>query len=551
VKVLGKIKAGLVSGVWVLLLFVALSGVLSNVRLVRGSGIPRTWTVDDDGPADFHTIQEAISAASVSDTVFVKNGTYHEHVVVNKTLSIVGEVRDTTIVDGSGTGTVFTVTQNDVTITGFTMQNSSMDWPNAAVLLNGSRRNIIRNNIINTEHGIGLRYGTSGNMINGNSITSRVVAVFYCENGYAYENNSVVNNVMRSEDGIALSGAYYDNITGNYLIGIDFSGGGYYENGIKIFGGASNIIAGNIVSHVGWEKGGIALWSNNDTVSGNIIENYQEIGIGIWGSGSIIVGNNLTNPLTITYQRGIHLYGGSSNIVVGNTLANNAYGISLSSSNNVIYDNNFINNMIQVYQYTSCNNTWDYGYPSGGNYWSDYTGDDLDYDGIGDSWHEINENNTDHYPLMGMFSSFDTSYGYAVDFVSNSSISNFSFNLSPIEVYLPEAILAFNVSGEADTEGFLRICIPKMLINGSYVIMFDDEIITNTTYPQVRELPCSNETYEYLYINYTHSKHRLEVSGTTTIPEFPSFLILSLFMIAIMLVIIVSKRKRTLILDRG
>jgi len=55
---------------------------------------------------------------------------------------------------------------------------------------------------------------------------------------------------------------------------------------------------------------------------------------------------------------------------------------------------------------------------------------------------------------MGKFSSF-SAYGYAVDFVSNSSVSDVSFDLSPIEVYPPEAILTFNISGETDTEGFL------------------------------------------------------------------------------------------------
>jgi hypothetical protein len=64
------------------------------------------------------------------------------------------------------------------------------------------------------------------------------------------------------------------------------------------------------------------------------------------------------------------------------------------------------------------------------------------------------------------------------------------------------------------------------------------------TYPQVRELPCSNETYEYLYINYTHSEHTIEISGTTIIPEFPSFLVLPLFMIATLLAVIVYRRKR-------
>jgi pectin methylesterase-like acyl-CoA thioesterase len=52
---------------------------------------PRTWTVDDDGPADFHTIARAINAASDGDTTYVYNGTYYEHVVINKTISLIGE----------------------------------------------------------------------------------------------------------------------------------------------------------------------------------------------------------------------------------------------------------------------------------------------------------------------------------------------------------------------------------------------------------------------------------------------------------------------------
>jgi len=362
----------------------------------------------------YATIQEAINAPETLDghTIFVGAGTYYEHIVVNKTLSIVGEIRDNTFIDASGTGTAFTVTQNDVTITGFTIQNSGVDWPNAAVLLNGSRRNVIRNNIIRyTQRGIGLRYGTSGNIISENNITSRGIAVFYGESGYAYETNLIMNNIIRSEDGIALCGTYYNNITGNILIGTDFSGGGYYENGIKIFGGGSNIIVGNIISHVGWEKGGIALWSDNDTVSNNLVEYYPEIGIGIFGSGSLIIGNNLTKPSKTGWERAIHLVK-PHNTVVGNIIANHAYAIGVSSSGNYIYHNNFVNNTNPLYQFGSYNNTWDNGYPSGGNYWGDYVGVDVcngpnqdlpGSDCIGDVAYVIDEDNQDRYPLMNPY----------------------------------------------------------------------------------------------------------------------------------------------------
>jgi hypothetical protein len=74
----------------------------------------KTWTVDDDGPADFHTIQEAISAAKLGDTIYVHNGTYSEHVVVNKNdLTLFGENKDATIIDGGEIGTVVQITAND------------------------------------------------------------------------------------------------------------------------------------------------------------------------------------------------------------------------------------------------------------------------------------------------------------------------------------------------------------------------------------------------------------------------------------------------------
>jgi len=94
-----------------------------------------------------------------------------------------------------------------------------------------------------------------------------------------------------------------------------------------------------------------------------------------------------------------------------NVTANNWYGIRLDSSgNNVFYHNNFINNTQHVYVVTlGFANSWDDGYPSGGNYWSDYDGVDFcsgsyqnesGSDGMGDTPYVIDEDNQDNYPLM-------------------------------------------------------------------------------------------------------------------------------------------------------
>jgi hypothetical protein len=81
-----------------------------------------------------------------------------------------------------------------------------------------------------------------------------------------------------------------------------------------------------------------------------------------------------------------------------------------SSFDNMIYHNSFVDNSHQVYVYSQSACIWDSGYPSGGNYWSDYAGVDIKSgpnqdlpgsDGIGDTPYVIDGSNQDNYPIMG------------------------------------------------------------------------------------------------------------------------------------------------------
>jgi nitrous oxidase accessory protein NosD len=71
-------------------------------------------------PDDYATIQEAINNANEGDTVFVRKGTYYETVIVNKTISLVGENAYNTTIDGGGLATyIVSVTSNDAQVSGF------------------------------------------------------------------------------------------------------------------------------------------------------------------------------------------------------------------------------------------------------------------------------------------------------------------------------------------------------------------------------------------------------------------------------------------------
>jgi parallel beta-helix repeat protein len=154
---------------------------------------------------------------------------------------------------------------------------------------------------------------------------------------------------------------------------------------------------------------GIYLESCSDSqVHGNIIENNY---YGIWLFSSI--GNNITeNNITACSSFGIGISSYSdNNEFTSNTIANSGFGIGVdySSNYNTIVHNAFIDNTNQAYTQLPSTNNWDEGYPTGGNYWSDYNGTDsysgpcqnvTGSDGIGDTPYVIDGSNQDNYPLM-------------------------------------------------------------------------------------------------------------------------------------------------------
>ncbi len=107
-----------------MLLLIVVVVASSNTRSPRAEN--RIWVVDDDGLADFSSIQDAINAASDNDTILVRSGIYHEGIhVYNKRLSLVGEDWRTTIIDGTGKWAVAELL-GPANMTGFTICNGEM-----------------------------------------------------------------------------------------------------------------------------------------------------------------------------------------------------------------------------------------------------------------------------------------------------------------------------------------------------------------------------------------------------------------------------------------
>ena len=114
-------------GIGSLLLIIAFSGCVEDIPPTESI----TIYVDDDGGKDYTNIQDAIDAANDGDTVFVYSGTYYENVNVSKPITLRGEDKNTTIIDGSAVDDVVYISANNVIISGFTIQNSGRKgWQN-------------------------------------------------------------------------------------------------------------------------------------------------------------------------------------------------------------------------------------------------------------------------------------------------------------------------------------------------------------------------------------------------------------------------------------
>jgi parallel beta-helix repeat protein len=391
-----------------------------------------------------------------------------------------------------------------------------------------SSSNTISDNIISGNNEAGIILDAGSNTLTGNSVTDNNNYGIYVSSGNILRNNRLSNN------------RYNFDVRGTN-----------FENDVD----TSNLVNGKPIIYwvnqqdktVPHEAGYVALVNCENITVQNL--NLANNGDGVFlafTSHSTITGNTLTDN-----KNGITFWGSSSNQIVGNNIRENGEGMFFSgamflnvfhypSSDNVIYYNNFVDNENNVADVagswwiqdsTPADNIWDT--ESLGNYWSNYNGTDSNSDEIGEAPYAIDEKNQDNYPLMSPVNVFDAGTWewtpYSVFALSNSTVSDFSFS--------PEsALIQFDVGGEKDTIGFCRVTVPKGLLTteDSWTVLVEDDPVT----PTVNE----DSTNTYLYFTYNHSTKTVKIIGTEAIPEFPSWLILPLFLTATLVGVIFRKR---------
>jgi parallel beta-helix repeat protein len=328
--------------------------------------------------------------------------------------------------------------------------------------------------------------------------------------------------VQNGAQGIYLHDAQNASATENRVLNCSYAG-------IFVHGCSRCRIADNTVTSA--DMAGIYLWESVEIlIENNTITNASHgIYLLVNSTNDIISKNSIhTSPQGIVCSINCNNNAIVANMITGSTVG----GISMGGAhNNTIYHNNLFNS-IQVFSYEGSSNFWDDG--AEGNFWKDYTGSDLDKDGIGDTPYTIDEKNRDNHPLMGVFSDFNITWEeqtYNVDIISNFTVSDFSFSA----VHEPDLRkeIDFNVTGENENVGFCRVMIPTRLMSPPYIVLVNGRNVSLSL------LSISNSTHAYLYFTFD-----LSAKHVIIVPELVPSLALPLLMILALPVARFSKTRR-------
>lgn len=380
--------------------------------------------VGGSGPGNYTKIQDAINNASDGDTIFIYQGVYYENILVNKSISLIGENKYSTIIDGGYNShtSVVKIMTSPFHIWNLTIQNE--DWHGIEAGYLGMQYTMNNSTICNCrilKTHTGVLFHNSFNMVVSNcTIFDNLEGVILSESKYCRIEHCVLSNRQRC---VSLN----TGAQSNTVVDCEISGNASeeYGYGIDSYGDYNTISYCNISN----EGDGIFIARSNHTRIDNCsIYNNTGRGICIYkGDYNIIENCTIRYNGNETYgiHYGIHVFEGVYNLITRSNISENSQGgvkfmwlchqntvtksiikhngyitngegVLCNSPNNV-YLNNFIDNYIQAYDRDS-DSEWDNG--NLGNYWSDYSGIDWNNDAIGERPYILHNNSRDNFPLL-------------------------------------------------------------------------------------------------------------------------------------------------------
>ncbi len=291
----------------------------------------RTITVDDDGGAEYEKIQDAINASDDGDTIRVHDGDYKENLVIEKSVSLIGNGSAETSIDGDGSTVVY-VSANHVNISGFTLMKG-----NTGIYIDSDHNRIFDNYCAENNQGISLR-NSHYNHITNNSFFSHT---YYSISLDSAEHNTIANNTcVETGSGISVYESHYNIFENNTITAMNSSD-------IRIYGSSHSVFKGNKMNGGGIRIIGnysIDFWNTHwidtsNSVKGRPVYYFtNDTGKTVpAGAGQIIISNckdmtvkeqdisNLSMGLMIAYSSGITVENNSC-------MSNNMYGIYLVHS---------------------------------------------------------------------------------------------------------------------------------------------------------------------------------------------------------------------------
>jgi parallel beta-helix repeat protein len=227
---------------YILTLLVVLSSFGMSMVILPDNARATTLYVGGIGPGNYTSIQDAINNASAGNTVFVHNGLYKEQILIEKTLSLIGEDVDATMIEVNSTGRGIYITANWVNVSGFTL--TAKPWPPSSTpiifgieLYQSQNCTIVNNKLQTNKKGIYL-VDSSYNQVADNYAINNVDGIFLLNSHY----NVIINNTAFSsnEAGFHLSSSNHNVIVGNNASG---NGG----DGIHLFSSYDNYLYHNYV----------------------------------------------------------------------------------------------------------------------------------------------------------------------------------------------------------------------------------------------------------------------------------------------------------------